>query len=744
MGTLNNLLLLDGFMPHGCCFLWNAKLIWLHALSDGLIFAAYLSVSLTLIYLGRQRRDLPYRRIFWCFGAFIVSCGFSHGMDVWTLWHPDYWISGVIKAVTAGASVATAILLMNVVPQAVAVPSAGRATQAEAFVPSKVAGFTPRSLLLAYGLALVTTAATLLVITAGGPGITAVTPVVVFVIPVMLSAYVGGLFPGLFCTALGTLVSIYFILPPAHSWRIANPADHERWLGLALAGVLVSLLSESQHRLRLRAQDDDARMAGIINSAMDAIITVDERLRIMLFNPAAERVFGCRSADVLGRRVEQFIPNLVDCVERLRASGQPNIVLESIIGSHEISARRADGTKFPVEASVAQAEVAREKQFTVVLRDISERKQAEAFRSRLAALVESSDDAIVGKSLEGAITSWNRGAEKLYGFAAEEMVGKPISIIVPPERRQELQRIFDTIRKGGAVKHLDTVRLRKDGSQVIVSVSTSPIWDREGRVAGASSIARDITERKRAEEALAHRTEALERSNADLEQFAYVASHDLKEPLRAMIGCIRVLQHRYQGKLDERADEFIAHAVDGGTRMEKLIDDLLAFSRLGTRGGKFNDVACRRVLDSALQNLAVAIEESSAVVTEDPLPTVHGDVGQLVSLFQNFIGNAIKFRGSAPPRIHVGAQRDGTQWQFSVHDNGIGIDHQYFDRIFGIFQRLHTRREYPGTGIGLALCKKIVERHGGRVWVESVVGEGTTFHFTLEGAVEGQVSKVES
>jgi light-regulated signal transduction histidine kinase (bacteriophytochrome) len=244
----------------------------------------------------------------------------------------------------------------------------------------------------------------------------------------------------------------------------------------------------------------------------------------------------------------------------------------------------------------------------------------------------------------------------------------------------------------------------------------------------------DVTERKRAERGVQQRSEDLARSNADLEQFAYVASHDLQEPLRAVAGSVQLLQRRYQGQLDARADEFITHAVEGTSRMQQLIDDLLAFSRVGTRGDRLRPCDSGRALDAALGNLAVAIRESGAVITRDPLPTVAADISQLTSLLQNLIGNAIKFRGAAPLCIHVGAAPQGGEWVFSVRDTGIGIEPQYFERIFGVFQRLHTRREYPGTGIGLAICRKIVERHGGRIWVESELGEGSTFYFTLPGA----------
>jgi signal transduction histidine kinase len=228
----------------------------------------------------------------------------------------------------------------------------------------------------------------------------------------------------------------------------------------------------------------------------------------------------------------------------------------------------------------------------------------------------------------------------------------------------------------------------------------------------------------------------LTRSNQELEQFAFVASHDLQEPLRKVSSFSQLLAAQYKGKLDAEADEFIGYMVDGAERMQTLIQNLLAYSRLGRRGQPFAATDGNVVLKQALDNLQEAIEASGAVVTSDPLPLVLADEIQLAQLFQNLIGNAIKFHGAIKPLIHVRAESNGTEWIFSVRDNGIGIDPQFAQRIFVIFQRLHSRHEYPGTGIGLAICKKIVERHGGRIWMESQLGQGTTFQFTLPYSVE--------
>jgi light-regulated signal transduction histidine kinase (bacteriophytochrome) len=238
-------------------------------------------------------------------------------------------------------------------------------------------------------------------------------------------------------------------------------------------------------------------------------------------------------------------------------------------------------------------------------------------------------------------------------------------------------------------------------------------------------------ERKRGEEQLRQLTAELTRSNTELQQFAYIASHDLTEPLRMIRSYLELLSHRERESLDAESQEFVSYALDGAKRMQGLMADLLAYARVGSRGQPFEPTDCEAVLQGAMANLQLSITENDAVVEHEPLPTVLGDPFQLTQLFQNLIGNAIKFRGSAPPRIQISADRQESEWLFRVRDNGIGIEPRNYERIFVLFQRLHTRQEYPGTGMGLAICKKIVERHGGRLWVTSTQGEGSTFHFAL-------------
>jgi light-regulated signal transduction histidine kinase (bacteriophytochrome) len=271
-------------------------------------------------------------------------------------------------------------------------------------------------------------------------------------------------------------------------------------------------------------------------------------------------------------------------------------------------------------------------------------------------------------------------------------------------------------------------------------LSVVMLRDSEGNPLCMIASTRDITERKQAEQALAEKTEDLQRSNEELERFAYVASHDFQEPLRMVSSYVQLLARRYQGRLDADADVFIGFAVDGAKRMQNLINDFLVYRRVDRRGEPQEPTDFETVCRKAKSSLQKLITESNATITHDPLPTVMADHAQMVQVFQNLIGNAIKFRGEAPPSLHISARKSRNEWVFAFRDNGMGIAKEFFERIFIIFQRLQLREEYPGTGMGLAICKRIMERHGGRVWVESEPGRGATFYFTLPVREDNGVS----
>jgi PAS domain S-box-containing protein len=352
-------------------------------------------------------------------------------------------------------------------------------------------------------------------------------------------------------------------------------------------------------------------------------------------------------------------------------------------------------------------------------------------QAKLAAIVESSDDAIIGKTLDGVISTWNIGAQRIFGYTAAEVVGRHITILIPPERQHEEANIQERLARGNRIDHFETVRVAKDGRKIDVSLTVSPIKNAAGEIVGGSKIVRDITARKRAEESLATQAEELARSNLDLERFAYVASHDLQEPMRTVQSFAQLLQRSCGDSLKGDAAEYLNYMVGGVQRMQKLINDLLAYSRVGSQGAAFAPADCKEICAKVLENLKASIESNRAKITVDPLPVVVGDATQLGQIFQNLLVNAIKFHGNRTPQIHVSVKEAAHEWVFSVADNGIGIAPEYFERIFIIFQRLHTIEEYGGTGIGLAICKKIAERHGGRIWLESKVGKGSTFHFSI-------------
>lgn len=326
----------------------------------------------------------------------------------------------------------------------------------------------------------------------------------------------------------------------------------------------------------------------------------------------------------------------------------------------------------------------------------------------------------------------NRQLAYILGYEEDELIGKPSLSFVLEEDRDAVRENAVRMLKGESSLGYEFRVINKQAKIKWVLETVVPIHYRRKRATLGSLI--DVTERKQMEERLKQMTAELQLSNTELEQFAYVISHDLQEPLRMVSSYTQLLAKRYGDKLDADADEFIAYAVDGAKRMQTLLHDLLEYSRVGTRGKPFNLVNCEHIVEQAMANLKIAIEECGASVSYDVLPTIMGDEGQLVRLFQNLIGNAIKFRGKKAPQVHISAKRMDNIVTFSVKDNGIGIEPQHSQSIFEIFRRLHTREEYPGTGMGLAICKKIVERHGGRISVQSQPGQGSTFYFSVNMA----------
>jgi PAS domain S-box-containing protein len=483
----------------------------------------------------------------------------------------------------------------------------------------------------------------------------------------------------------------------------------------------------------------EGRYRGLLEAAPDAMVVVNQGGEIVLLNVQAEKQFGYSRDELVGQKVKNIIPE--GFAERLIADGTRSAAeaLAQQIGTGiELIARRKNRSEFPIEIMLSPLESAEGTLVTAAIRDISVRRAAEKhlaqMEGRYRGLLEAAPDAMVVVNQGGEIVLLNVQAEKQFGYSRDELVGQKVKNIIPEGFAERL--VADALRsvEDALAQQIGTgielIARRKNRSEFPIEIMLSPLESAEGILVTAA--VRDITARKRAEANLLNKVEELNRSNEELGQFAYIASHDLQEPLRMVASYTQLLARRYKGKLDSDADEFIAFAVDGASRMQRLIQDLLTYSRVGTKGKDLLDISSEQALQQALINLRGTIEEKGALVTHDPLPSVFADEMQLIQLFQNLIGNAIKYQRPGIPKVHVTASRNGgKKWTFSVKDNGLGIDPQYFEKIFGMFQRLHKREEFAGTGIGLAICKKIVERHGGSISVESQPGQGSTFHFAL-------------
>lgn len=366
----------------------------------------------------------------------------------------------------------------------------------------------------------------------------------------------------------------------------------------------------------------------------------------------------------------------------------------------------------------------------------------EASEARYRRLHQTMRDAFVQMDMTGRIVDSNDAFQQMLGHEKKALLSMKEADLTPQTWRARVAKIVaEQVLPLGRSEVFEKEYVRADGSRFPAELRTFLITDDSHNPIGMWSIVRDVTQRKQAEIERENAIKALKQSNEDLKQFAYVASHDLQEPLRMVSSYTQLLAERYEDQLDEKAHKFINYAVDGAARMQTLIRDLLAFSRVETRAQGFKAVDCQSALNIAIANLKTIIDETGTLVTTCDLPNIRADASQLTQLFQNLISNGIKFRKpSTPPHIHISAERVKDRWRFAVQDNGIGIDSKYKERVFVIFQRLHTRREYPGTGIGLAMCKRIVHRHGGRIWFESSPGKGATFYFSLPSGKQKELN----
>jgi PAS domain S-box-containing protein len=625
--------------------LWRPELIWLHVLSDSVTALAYFSIPVVLAVFVSKRPDVQFGWVFWAFAIFIMACGTTHIFGVWTLWFPDYAAEGVVKAVTAIASILTAIGVWPLLPKALALPSNEQLRNLNEAL----------------------------------------------------------------------IVQI-------------NQRDC----------ALQELEYERQRRIESERRQGEEKFRLAVEACPNGMIMVDKTGRIVMANAEVERMFGYSRQELIGQSIDVLVPPPARPTHPQVSGEFVALPQNGAMGEgRELSALHKAGNEFPVEVRLNPIETTEGPMVLNVIVDVSERKRVDAEKKiaqeqfRLA--VEACPSGMVMVDRAGQIVMVNAEIEHMFGYARQELVGQSIDILVPPRARPTHPRFRGEFVVSPGTRAMGVGRdlsgLRKDGREFPVEVALNPIETSTGLV--VLSVIVDISERKAVEQALAQQTKELQRSNAELEEFAYVAAHDLQEPLRMIASYTELLCQRYEGRLDEKADKYVHYAVDGAKRMQCLINDLLTYSRVGTPGKPTQPVQSGVVLRRVLHNMRDKLEETQADVVCGVLPLVRADETQLGQLFQNLISNALKFRSERLPRVKLDAVDRNGEWIFSVEDNGIGIDRQYADRIFQMFQRLHERGKYEGSGIGLAIAKKIVQRHGGRIWFESRLGAGTTFYFTL-------------
>ncbi|MBF0422370.1 MAG: PAS domain S-box protein [Magnetococcales bacterium] len=483
----------------------------------------------------------------------------------------------------------------------------------------------------------------------------------------------------------------------------------------------------------------------LIESANDAILIADAQTGIIIeANTMAGELLGRPLSEVIGMHQSELHPP--EEVQRYRELFREHVekgrgLLSDILVVHR------DGSRIPVEIRAGVTDLGDRKVIQGIFRDISERQALEKAiqieRIKFQATFEQAAVGIAHVSQEGRFLLVNNRFCEVIGYTCTELETKSFQEITHPgDLEANVNQVRRMLRREISRFSTEKRCFRKNGAIVWVLLTVSLMYDQDGSVQCLVASIEDISERKQLEASLqsmnidlerkiADRTRALERSNQDLQQFAYVASHDLQEPLRLISGYVQLLEKRYKGQLDAQADKYIAYTVDGARHMQNLISNLLTYSRVGTEVGEVVDVDLNQAVQRAQSNLMHRIRETGAQISSTPLPTIRVDAVQMAQVFQNLMGNALKFIGEGIPTIHISAVRGDGEWIVSVRDNGIGIEAGHRERIFMLFQKLHSRARYDGTGIGLALCKRIVERHGGHIWVTSEPGQGSDFQFSL-------------
>ncbi len=516
--------------------------------------------------------------------------------------------------------------------------------------------------------------------------------------------------------------------------------------------ILKDITEDKEAEVKLK--DAHERLQTMLASINNGVIATDVEGRIELMNPMAEKLTGWTQAQALGKPFEDIVSIISEHNSELMTNPIRSVLRDatSIDVSTPSTLMGKDDVPVPIgyNAAPIKDQYGSMVGAVMVFRDMSDRQKAEQERNKLTYLLAAQqkrleiilanvpgivwESVIVPGSNTQRMEFVNSYAEKMLGYPREDWLTIPDfgrTITYPDDIETSQKEALEIFQQGNMSAAIQFRCIAKDGRIVPIEAHYTILTDETGKAIGTCGLMMDISQRKADEDALKQSSLDLRRSNEQLEQFAYVASHDLQEPLRMITSYLQLLERRYKNQLDQDASEFIAYAVDGATRMKALINDLLAYSRVKTGEQNFAQFDSQKALDQAITNLQMQIKETGAEITSESLPSIVGNEAQFVQLFQNLLSNSIKFHSEDIPQIKISAELSNNIWKFSIRDNGIGIEPQYVDRIFIIFQRLHTKDRYPGTGIGLAICKKVVEHHGGRIWAESTPGAGTTFCFTI-------------